>query len=246
MAVERPGRPAPGVAAVVAAYNEAATLPGVLEALRGTAGIAEIVVVSDGSTDATAALGRAAGARVLDLQPNRGKAFALAAGVAASRSPLLLFVDADLARLDPQVLEDLVAPVAAGRVAMNVGIRHRGRLLDLAVARCGPLLSGVRCLRREIFHAVPERFLKGFQIETALNWVCRRLGLLVGTTVLCGVRHRVKEEKRGFWKGLRARLTMFSSVFAAWVRLRVDPPPLPPPASATAPRDDVEPGGARA
>ncbi len=221
-------RQASNVAAVVAAYNEAETLPGVLEALRRTPRIAEVIVASDGSSDATAALGRAAGARVLDLQPNRGKAFALAAGVAATDRRVLLFVDADLANLSPEVLEQLIEPVAAGRVAMNVGVRHRGRLLDGLVVRSGPLLSGVRCLRREIFELVPERFLKGFQIETALNWVCRELGLRIGTTVLRGLRHRVKEEKQGFWRGLRARCTMFSSVFGAFLRLRLDPPRLPP------------------
>ncbi len=241
----RPGprrRAATRVAAVVAAYNEAETLPGVLAALWDTVGVAEVIVASDGSTDATVALGRAAGARVLDLQPNGGKAFALAAGVAATACPILLFVDADLARLDPKLLEGLIEPVAAGRVEMSVGIRHRWRPLDAAVTRCGPLLSGVRCLRREIFEAVPEPYLRGFQIEIALNWVCRRLALPVRTIVLHGVRHRVKEEKRGLWRGLRARLTMFSSVFAAYLRLRLDPPPLPP-----LPRPgDVEPGGASA
>ncbi len=228
-----------GVAAVVAAYDEAETLPGVLAALGHTSGVTEVILVSDGSTDDTVRLGRAAGARVLDLQPNRGKAFALAAGVAVTPHPVLLFVDADLTDLDPRLLEALIEPVAAGRAAMNVGIRHRGRLLDATVARCGPLLSGVRCLRREIFEAVPERFLRGFQIETALNWVCRRLRLPVRTTVLHGVRHRVKEEKHGLWRGLRGRFTMFSSVFAAWVRLRLDPPPL----AQSLGRPDVEPGG---
>ncbi|MGH9464149.1 MAG: glycosyltransferase family 2 protein, partial [Thermoanaerobaculia bacterium] len=230
--MDQPGptrRARPRVAAVVAAFNEAETLPGVLDALRRTAGVTEVILASDGSTDETVRIGRAAGACVLDLQPNGGKAFALAAGVAVTACPVLLFVDADLAHLDPRLLEDLIEPVAAGRVAMNVGIRHRGRLLDAAVTRCGPLLSGVRCLERAIFEAVPEPFLSGFQVETALNWVCRELGLPVETTVLRGVRHRVKEEKRGLWRGLRARLTMFSSVFAAYARLRFDPPPLAPP-----------------
>ena len=49
--------------------------------------LTNIFVVSDGSKDATASIVRAAGANVLELNPNRGKAGALAAGIDGVRAP---------------------------------------------------------------------------------------------------------------------------------------------------------------
>jgi hypothetical protein len=74
-------------------------------------------------------------------------------------------------------------------------------------------------VRREIFEAVPEDFLEGFAIETALNWSSRRLGRRLATTVLFGLKHLVKEKKRGVVRGVRARVRMFYSVFVAWTAL---------------------------
>ena len=96
------------------------------------------------------------------------------------------------------------------------------------------MLSGIRCLRREIFEAVPESQMRGFRIETALNWACRELGQPLDTTVLHGLRHLVKERKRGALRGAWARALMFSSVFLAFVSLKIGQPPLRRPESADA------------
>jgi hypothetical protein len=108
---------------------------------------------------------------------------------------------------------------------MVVGIRDRGALLTaFHASQHGPLLSGVRCLRREVFEAVPEAFVRGYRIETALNWTCRRLGGVLLTTPLYGIRHRIKERKRGVLRGFGARVAMFASVFAAFVQLQLRRP----------------------
>lgn len=218
--------PAPRVAVVVPAYNEGDTLAEVLTALQAMTLWDELVVVSDGSTDDTAAIARAAGVTTVELSTNRGKGHALAAGVAATTAPVLLFVDADILRLSEAMLSSLVAPVLAGRAAMNVGIRHRGGLLNAVQRHFGPLLSGIRALRRDVFLAVPADFRRGFRIETALNHYCRRLGGRVEVTVLHALEHRVKEKKRGLGPGLRARLSMFAGVFVAWLRLSLGRPRL--------------------
>ena len=70
--------------ALVCAFNEKKYLPSVLESLqraRQQGVIDHFVVVSDGSTDNTAKLARAAGAEVVELKKNMGKAFAFYAGV---------------------------------------------------------------------------------------------------------------------------------------------------------------------
>lgn len=211
---------------MVPAYNEERTLSAVLAALRRTEGVEELVVVSDGSTDSTAGIARAMGAHTVELRRNHGKGLAMAAGVASTAAPVILFVDGDITRLDPALLRQLIAPVLGGRLAMNVGIRHRGRWVDAVHRRTGPLLSGIRCLRREVFEALPAAFLEGYRVETALNWVCRRHGLPMGTVVFHGLHHTLKEEKHGLLAGAAQRVAMFAGVFAAYLRLRITDPVL--------------------
>lgn len=214
------------VAAIVPAYNEQETLAEVLKVLLATPNIDEILVVSDGSTDRTVEIARSFGIKTIRLRENQGKGMAMAVGVAHTEAGVLLFVDGDILNLSGQLLSELIQPVLAGQSDMNVGIRHRGELINEFHRRHGPLLSGIRCLRREIFEAVPESHLKGFAIETALNWACRELGKCTTTTVLHSLKHLVKEKKRGLWRGFQARNRMFWEVFKAYMDLEWNRPAL--------------------
>lgn len=219
-------KPAHSVAAIVPAFNEEATLHEVLTVLRSTPVIGEILVVSDGSTDRTVEIARSLGLQTIHLRRNVGKGMAMAVGVAHTEAPVLLFVDGDILNLTVELLAKLIEPVLAGSCDMNVGIRHRGPTLDFIHERYGPLLSGIRCLRREIFEAVPETHLKGFAIETGLNWACRKLGRPITTTWMYNLKHLVKEKKRGLVAGAAARIEMFAAVFRAYLALRFGEPGL--------------------
>jgi len=88
------------VSVVIPARDEETTLPALLESLRQlTVGVAEIVVVDDGSRDATASVARSAGATVLPASAPppgwTGKAWACQLGASATSADLLLFLDAD-------------------------------------------------------------------------------------------------------------------------------------------------------
>jgi glycosyltransferase involved in cell wall biosynthesis len=214
------------VAAIVPAYNEAETLTEVLQVLKATPLFQEILVVSDGSTDRTAEIAGALGMRTIRLRQNRGKGIAMAVGVAHTDAEILTFVDGDILNLTAAQLTELLEPVLSGRSDMNVGVRDRGPALNDFQRLHGPLLSGIRCLRREIFEAVPESHLEGFAIETGLNWACGELGMRITTTVLHNLKHLVKEKKRGLVQGFRARMRMFAAVFGAWLVLCVKRPAL--------------------
>jgi dolichyl-phosphate beta-glucosyltransferase len=95
--------PPPELSVVIPAFNEARrlgpTLDRVAAYLAGRGVGHEIVVVDDGSTDATAALVRshpAPGLRLVEQGENRGKGAALRRGVAESRGERVLLCDADL------------------------------------------------------------------------------------------------------------------------------------------------------
>lgn len=125
------------VAILMAARNEERVLPATLEAALRVVAADQIFVVSDDSTDLTAAIVREAGANVLELSPNRGKARALAAGLEEFRIPqrfgIVLLLDADTL-LAPDYLDtglplfddDWVAAVAG--TASTLDARDTGRV----------------------------------------------------------------------------------------------------------------------
>jgi rSAM/selenodomain-associated transferase 2 len=81
------------ISVVVPTLDEAAALPALLRALAAQGEAHEIIVADGGSADATVALARAAGARVVTA--SRGRGAQLAAGAAAGRGEVLWFVHAD-------------------------------------------------------------------------------------------------------------------------------------------------------
>jgi cellulose synthase/poly-beta-1,6-N-acetylglucosamine synthase-like glycosyltransferase len=105
--------PLPGVSIVIAAHNEGLRLAARLDNLRALdypPARRQIIVVSDGSTDDTAAVvGRCGPSTELVEVPRSGKALALNAGVARAKFDIVVFADARQ-RFAPDALRHLVAP----------------------------------------------------------------------------------------------------------------------------------------
>ncbi len=119
-------RPAVTVDALLPALNEAETLPRVLRDLQGR-GLRRIVVVDNGSTDATAEVARAGGAVVVSC-PERGYGAACLAGLAhlsASPPDAVVFLDADGSD-DPDDLPAVLGPVERGEADLVIGSRVSG------------------------------------------------------------------------------------------------------------------------
>ena len=153
----RPPTAAPWCSVVIPTLNEAACLPATLRRLAGHQ--LEVIVSDGGSTDATVALARAHGARVVVSPP--GRADQLNAGARIARGTHLLFLHADTL-LPP----DFTAILRAGRTDLPASFRlrfggdHRSRLLrfygyctrfDVAAFRFGD--QGL-WVRRQDFAAV--------------------------------------------------------------------------------------------
>jgi len=204
------------VAAVIPALNEEATIGDVVSTLRHVELIQEIVVVSDGSEDRTAAVARAAGARVLEHQVNQGKAGAMKTGFEATAAPVVLFLDADLMGLTPQHVYALLCPVLEGEADMSIGVFDDGRAVTDLAQLVAPYLSGQRAVKREIiqemFRAAPEADQSRFGIEVALTRHVNNRGYRTKTVSLGEMSHRMKEEKLGLVKGAAARLKMYYEI----------------------------------
>lgn len=202
------------VSVVIAAYNEAATVAQAVAAVVGHPELAEVIVVDDGSNDSTAERAAAAGARVVRLPANRGKAAALEAGVTEASGEVLLFVDADVTGLSHEAVSRIIRPVIEGQVDMHVGIRARKTLWLNRLLRVFPIIGGERAVSRRIWSMVPQRHKRGFRIEVALNHTAKRYGRGMSFHLVEGVTHRTKEDKFGWRKGLLRRLGMIGQVVA--------------------------------
>lgn len=205
------------VAAIIPAYNEEKTIGGVIDAVRRSRVVDEIIVVSDGSTDGTAQVARARGARVLELKRNLGKGGAMKVGFDHCTADIILFLDADLVGLRSSQVRELLRPVQEGVAPMTLGVFAGGRVAtDLAQA-VAPFLSGQRAVRREVLESIPDLELARFGVEIALTRHIRKTGLSVHKVPLRYVTHRMKEEKLGLVKGLAARARMY------WEIMRILP-----------------------
>jgi glycosyltransferase involved in cell wall biosynthesis len=116
------------IAFIIPALNEEAAIALMLDGLRAAGDAAacagaDIVVVDNGSRDATAAVARKHGARVVS-EPRRGYGQACLAGIAAlaAETEIIVFLDADGSD-DPEDLSRLLDPVREGDADMAMGSR---------------------------------------------------------------------------------------------------------------------------
>ena len=216
----------PGVTAIVAAYDEAPRIAGVLEVLCSYPGFSEVVVVDDGSTDDTAAVARGFPVTVLEVRPNQGKGHAMDVGVRHASTDLIFFADADIVGLTHQMIEATVDPVRRGECEMFVLMRNRKIYLLHKLMVFIPLLGGERALTRDLWLELPDRFKDRFKIETGLNFYAIHHGDGLRYGVFRGIAQTIKEAKFGWLEGFRRRITMFGEVIsAAWDLQRHEVPP---------------------
>lgn len=158
------------VVCVIPALNAQATLADVCHGLRRAVPRAAVLVVDDGSTDATSDVARASADAVIRFERNRGKGVALRAGIAeaiARDADAVLTIDADgqhdpactprlLAALDDA---DLAIGSRARSGSMPFGRRLTNTLASVAVGRLtgvdiADAQSGFRAIRRSVLQTV--------------------------------------------------------------------------------------------
>ena len=198
----------PAFSVVIPCFNEAArigdTIRATLDYLVNVSPESELIVVNDGSTDATSTIAREklAGAtivtRLLENFPNRGKGAAVRKGLLSAQKPIVLFFDADLStplEETPKVIE----PIANDHVDLAFGSRaldrslighHQswrretaGRIFNLLVRIATGLpfwdtQCGFKAFRLDVCRPVLEAArIEGFAFDVELLYLAHRAGL---------------------------------------------------------------------
>ncbi len=113
------------LAVIIAAYNEQATIEELLQRVDQLSCVREIIVVDDGSADATAAIVESFDSprlRLVRQDQNRGKTAAVARGIQEVTSEIVIIQDADL-EYDPAEIPFVIAPILSGEADVVYGSR---------------------------------------------------------------------------------------------------------------------------
>ncbi len=230
-AAARP-QPEQRVAVVIPAKDESRRIAATVRAARAIPHVDLVLVVDDGSEDATQHVAREAGAVVVRHSHNRGKAAAMETGAAVvamrdvedGPARLLLFIDGDLAETAVNTAP-LVPPVLAGDADATIallppqpGAGGRGIVVGLARRSIQSMtgwtptqpLSGMRCLTRAAFEAATP-LARGWGVETGMTIDLLTQGFRV-QEVPCDLRHRPSGSD---WRGQVHRAAQYRDVLLA-------------------------------
>lgn len=220
------------VAVVIPAKDESRRIAATVRAARAIPHVDLVLVVDDGSEDATQHVAREAGAVVVRHSHNRGKAAAMETGAAVvamrdvedGPARLLLFIDGDLAESAVNTAP-LVPPVFNGEADATIallppqpGAGGRGIVVGLARRSIQSItgwtptqpLSGMRCLTRAAFEAATP-LARGWGVETGMTIDLLAQGFRI-VEVPCDLRHRPSGSD---WRGQVHRAAQYRDVLLA-------------------------------
>ena len=208
---------------VLPARNEAGPVGQTVAGIRELYPEAEIIVVNDGSSDATAQVAQQAGARIISKPYGMGNGAAIKTGARAASGEILVFMDAD-GQHDPADIPRLLAKLGEG-YDMVVGARDDGSQASvgrgmanglynrLASWMTGHLVadltSGFRVARadkfREFIHLLPN----GFSYPTTSTMAFFRSAYPVAYVPITAARRIGKSHIRPLRDGVRFLLIIF-------------------------------------
>ncbi len=208
------------ISIVIPAYNEAAFLPATLDAIGSAIEPyqkhfsipVEVIVVDNGSTDATASIAQARGAKVV-REDVRQIARARNRGASAASGDFFLFCDADT-RIHPETLLEIARlaqdeRIIAGGIPLLPEQATRGALFSLSVwnliSRTLNISGGTLFCRKDVFQTLggfPERFFIGEEValQYRLKLYAWRHGKKIRLLSRCGaVTSMRKIRDHGVW-----------------------------------------------
>lgn len=196
------------VTGLIPAYNEENTIGDIVKTLYRHQYINEILVINDGSSDRTSFIAGQAGARVINMDKNRGKGAALKRGIDEVENDIILMLDGDLIGLEEFHINNLLTPLLKNETDMTVGVFTTGRGITDLAQFVSPNLSGQRAVKTKMVKDIKNLEDAGYGVEVALNEHIKKRGNIKYVD-LPDLSHIMKEEKRGFFKGVLARGKMY-------------------------------------
>lgn len=208
---------------VLPAKNESAGVGRTVRAIAEAWPNAEVLVVNDGSTDDTAQLAEAAGARVVTHPYSKGNGAAIKTGARNASGEVIVFMDAD-GQHDPADIPRLLARLDAGN-DMVVGARQKGSQASVGRGlanrfynwlasymtghRVEDLTSGFRAVRADKFREFLYLLPNGFSYPTTCTMAFFRAGYSVAYEPIHAARRIGKSHIRLLRDGTRFLLIIF-------------------------------------
>lgn len=202
---------------VIPAKNESAAISKVVRTARSEYPDAEIIVVDDGSADATARIAEEAGAMVIRHPESLGNGAAVKSGARAARGEILALMDGD-GQHDPREIGRLLAKLDQG-YDMAVGARDSGshasigrlfgnKLYNVLASRLSgreitDLTSGFRLVRAELFKRFLYLLPNGFSYPTTITMAFLRSGYPVCFEPITAAERSGKSHIRPIRDGVR-------------------------------------------
>lgn len=175
---------------VIPAKNESAAIGDIVRAARSEFSDAQIIVVNDGSTDATATVAEKAGAEVISHPESLGNGASVKSGARAARGETLVFMDGD-GQHDPRDIARLLEKLDQG-FDMVVGARDKSchaslprrfanGIYNMLASRLSgreirDLTSGFRAVRATLFKKFLYLLPNGFSYPTTITMAFLRSG----------------------------------------------------------------------
>lgn len=181
----QPLLPAP-VSVVIPALNEERRIADVVLYALSDQACAEVIVIDDNSIDATRKLAEAAGARVL-TSSMLGKGESMLDGLNAAVHDIVVYLDGDLAGMQPGIISKLAAPIRAGHADLVKAAfgRAAGRVTELTakpmlrvffpeLAQLAQPLGGIVAARKAMLRQL--KFEAGYGVDVGILIDAHRAG----------------------------------------------------------------------
>jgi len=192
-------RSAPRATVVIPALNEERRIGEVVRYARADPACAEVIVVDDSSLDETVVRARDAGAKVI-TSTMLGKGASMEDGIRAAANEIIVYLDGDLAGLEPGIITKLAEPIATNQFDMVKAAfgRGGGRVTELTakpmlkmffpeLSRFAQPLGGIMSARKSLLSALS--FESGYGVDIGLLIDAHTHGARVGEVDIGSLEH---------------------------------------------------------
>lgn len=219
---------------IIPAYNEAQTVRNVIEQISKLYPDFEIIVINDGSTDATASLAREAGAIVYSHPYNIGNGAAIKSGIRIASGEVLVFMDADGQHAPEDIKKmlehfpdyDMVVGARSKRDHVSLGRALGNRIFNrfasyVAKFDIQDLTSGFRAIKSDIANSLLYLLPNTYSYPTTITLGALRSGRCVKyVSINTQVRESGKSKIRIFRDGVRFFM-IITKICALYSPLRI-------------------------